>query len=383
MLGGGSRRAAGRRAAARRAAGGGAAERRSPATAAIVPGATAFAQAAAPRGPQLAVRWTRFGATDPAGCAERRPTRRRRRAAPSSPSGVRRGRRGVQARLRSRNATDATTWPDAASATPARITRGSALHGRPTPSRRRRARSPRPFGPHRAVHRCPGARRTGDRPPHASSVSRSWDAVPRVLERSIGRDGDRHSASFALSGRHGVEIAVPAPGRAIRRRGISGRVLRVSAGEVVHWLGIRVTNPARTWCDLAMVLSVPELVAAGDWLLRRGLATAGSSATAARARPDRRGVGRIRVALPMLDPRSESPKESELRALIVTGRAARPSAQRRDPRARRTNRRAGRPALRRVRRDPRVPRRSPSHRSSGNGGAIAPVRRTSSHWATT
>ena len=55
-----------------------------------------------------------------------------------------------------------------------------------------------------------------------------------------------------------VEIAVPAPGRAIRRRGVSGRVLRVSAGEVVHWLGVRVTNPARTWCDLAIVLSVPD-----------------------------------------------------------------------------------------------------------------------------
>ena len=74
----------------------------------------------------------------------------------------------------------------------------------------------------------------------------------------------------------------------------------MGAGEVVRWLGVRVTNPARTWCDLATVLSVPELVAAGDWLLRRGMATAGSLAATARTRPDRRGVGRIRVALPML-----------------------------------------------------------------------------------
>ena len=123
-----------------------------------------------------------------------------------------------------------------------------------------------------------------------------------------------------------VEIAVPAPGRAIRRRGVSGRVLRVSDGEVVHWLGVRVTDPARTWCDLAIVLSVPELVAAGDWLLRHGLSTAGSLAAAERARADRRGAGRIRVALPMLDPRSESPKESELRALIVLAGMPRPSA---------------------------------------------------------
>lgn len=85
----------------------------------------------------------------------------------------------------------------------------------------------------------------------------------------------------------------------------------------MHWLGLRITSPPRTWCDLAVVLAVPELVAAGDWLLRNGMATTASLEHGALARSDRRGIGRIRAALPMLDPRSESPKESELRALVL------------------------------------------------------------------
>ena len=103
-------------------------------------------------------------------------------------------------------------------------------------------------------------------------------------------------------------------------------MLDVNARALLNWRGVRITAPARTWCDLAVVLSLPELVVAGDWLLRRGLATTASLESAARERPDRRGIARIRVALPMLDPRSESPKESELRAIIVLAGLPRPSA---------------------------------------------------------
>ena len=130
-----------------------------------------------------------------------------------------------------------------------------------------------------------------------------------------------------------VEVSVPAPGRAIRRRGIRGRVLAVRAAELTSWRGVRLTNPARTWCDLATVVTVPELVAAGDWLLRGGLANADSLARSASARADRRGIGRIRTALSMLDPRSESPKESELRAIVILGGlpAPRPNVEIRRP----------------------------------------------------
>ncbi|WP_157365092.1 hypothetical protein [Arthrobacter sp. QXT-31] len=35
-------------------------------------------------------------------------------------------------------------------------------------------------------------------------------------------------------------------------------------GEVVIHDGVRVTSPARTWLDLAGLLNVDELIAAGD-----------------------------------------------------------------------------------------------------------------------
>ena len=121
-----------------------------------------------------------------------------------------------------------------------------------------------------------------------------------------------------LARRTAVEVAVPAPGRAIRRRGIIGRVLDVTPAEVVTSRdSVRVTSPPRTWCDLAVQLTVPELVAAGDRLLRSGRVSLGELRSAADARRDRRGMVAIRSALPLLDPRSLSPKESELRALVV------------------------------------------------------------------
>ncbi|RXZ47146.1 hypothetical protein [Agromyces binzhouensis] len=80
-----------------------------------------------------------------------------------------------------------------------------------------------------------------------------------------------------------------------------------------------VTTPIRTWCDLGLVLDVPELVAAGDWLLRWSIASTSELERAADRRADRRGVPVVREALQLLDRRSESPKESELRAIVRLG----------------------------------------------------------------
>jgi len=119
-----------------------------------------------------------------------------------------------------------------------------------------------------------------------------------------------------LGFRSRVEVAVPAPGRAIRRAGVLGRVLRVEESDLETVRRMRATTPLRTWCDLGAVLSVPELVAAGDWLLRWRLATSSELDFAAQRRRDRRGASVIRQALPLLDGGAESPKESELRAVL-------------------------------------------------------------------
>ena len=117
-----------------------------------------------------------------------------------------------------------------------------------------------------------------------------------------------------------VEVATPGPGRAVRRAGIVARSLVVFGDEVRLLRGIRLTSPARTWCDLARTLTVPELVAAGDPLLVRGA----DLVDAARRHPDRRLHAKLRTALDLLDTGSESPKESETRAVLQLGGLPRP-----------------------------------------------------------
>jgi len=123
-----------------------------------------------------------------------------------------------------------------------------------------------------------------------------------------------------------VDVGLPAPARAVRRGGIAGAVSTLRDGELITWSTLPVTTPERTWCDLGTQITVPELVAAGDWLLRSGLATATSLAESIAARVDRRGTRALVAALELLDAASESPKESELRALVVLAGLPRPVA---------------------------------------------------------
>ena len=45
--------------------------------------------------------------------------------------------------------------------------------------------------------------------------------------------------------------------------------MAIDASDIATLDGLRVTSPARTWCDLASVLCDEDLVAAGDYLLWR------------------------------------------------------------------------------------------------------------------
>lgn len=94
------------------------------------------------------------------------------------------------------------------------------------------------------------------------------------------------------------------------------RVLR--RDEICIVDGVVVTSAPRTWVDLAAELSLFDLVAVGDCLLRRGLPLADLQTAVARAR-GRRGVAKAREALPLLDGASRSRPESHLRCILVCG----------------------------------------------------------------
>lgn len=132
-----------------------------------------------------------------------------------------------------------------------------------------------------------------------------------VLPRDIAACSDLH-------------ISLPAPHRAPHSAGLIGHQLRVGAGDVVVRDGLRLTSPARTWRDLAGMLSVPDLVAAGDRILwrKRPLATREHLQRSLPTTPVR-GSKNLRLALPMLTDRADSAPESIVRtALVLAGMLA-------------------------------------------------------------
>lgn len=121
---------------------------------------------------------------------------------------------------------------------------------------------------------------------------------------------------FASSTLH---VTVTKGHRAPEGRRTAGHQCELGPDDADARTGVRATTPARTFCDLAAILPLPALVAIGDHLIRRdgGLLTRSELAAAAEAWPGRRGLRRLRLAMELLDEGAESPKESELRVLLV------------------------------------------------------------------
>jgi hypothetical protein len=118
-----------------------------------------------------------------------------------------------------------------------------------------------------------------------------------------------------------LHIATAAPGLAgrvmtrTRRPEIRAHRLQLDADEITVVDGIVVTTLARTWRDLALVLDLPALVAAGDRALQCGATRAELAEAIGRHGPFR-GARRARAALPLLDERSRSRPESHLRVAV-------------------------------------------------------------------
>lgn len=116
-----------------------------------------------------------------------------------------------------------------------------------------------------------------------------------------------------------VHVSVPSPRRAPSGRGVNGHAVRTAAGDQRTWRGLRVSSPERLWCELGAVLSLPDLIAAGDYLIHHQHPFTSSELLAAGVASfvGRRGLRNLREALLLLDERAESRKESLLRVLLV------------------------------------------------------------------
>ena len=131
-----------------------------------------------------------------------------------------------------------------------------------------------------------------------------------------------------------IHVARERDGSKPRRRNVVGHRLTFKQGEVVIHDGVRVTSPARTWLDLAGLLSVDELIAAGDSTVvahgpefprpRAPLATVDDLRRMVASHPGMRGIKTARLALPEVRVGADSPQETRMRLVLARTKVGEP-----------------------------------------------------------
>ncbi|MGA7206972.1 MAG: DUF559 domain-containing protein [Specibacter sp.] len=71
----------------------------------------------------------------------------------------------------------------------------------------------------------------------------------------------------SLKGSFEIHVSRDGRSRAARRIGVTGHHTLFKADDVTWLNGLAITSPLRTWLDLAAVLNLDDLVAAGDYLV--------------------------------------------------------------------------------------------------------------------
>lgn len=121
----------------------------------------------------------------------------------------------------------------------------------------------------------------------------------------------------ALEQRRELDVSVGAPDHPPQAKGVNGH--RLTRVRVVHRQGLRVTDPAQTWAQLASILSADDLVVAGDHLVRRKRPLSTLEEMRDAARMARRHRRKLTDALQSIRPKTDSPQETRLRLLLVAG----------------------------------------------------------------
>ncbi|MGO4119798.1 hypothetical protein [Arthrobacter sp. YAF16] len=107
--------------------------------------------------------------------------------------------------------------------------------------------------------------------------------------------------------------------RAVRRKNVVGHQQSFEPEEIVAGSRVHCTSPLRTWFDLASMLSLDDLVIAGDFLLRRRnpLSTLDELDAYLQGRKGKPGYQKAARARILMRSGTDSPKETELRLLLL------------------------------------------------------------------
>ena len=129
-----------------------------------------------------------------------------------------------------------------------------------------------------------------------------------------------------LAGSFDVHISREASKNPTSRIGTVGHHTRFRPGEIVLVGGLSVTSPLRTWLDLAALLDLDDLVAAGDFLVCEhdrifgpkhvALVKIAMLREAVRHESGRRGIVKAREAAALIRVGSDSPPETRIRLAL-------------------------------------------------------------------
>ncbi len=112
-----------------------------------------------------------------------------------------------------------------------------------------------------------------------------------------------------------VHVTAVLPAGRPRGSGVRGHALHPALARTVRVGDLRASHPVDAWCEMAGALTLRELVAVGDSLVRRRhpLATVDELSEGVRRWRGRRGCAALAAALPLIRPRTDSWEETMLR----------------------------------------------------------------------
>jgi len=124
-----------------------------------------------------------------------------------------------------------------------------------------------------------------------------------------------------------VEVTVPRDVPVRARAGVKLRRAALPESDVIEKRGLRVTSAMRTVCDLGSRSDLVESVVAIDMAAHAGLVKLSELERHVATHAGTKGIKRLRRAVGLAEPRSESPMETRLRIQLIRGRLPRPLVQ--------------------------------------------------------
>jgi len=122
-------------------------------------------------------------------------------------------------------------------------------------------------------------------------------------------------------------VSAPRHRRAPRAEGLVGHRVSIAESDIRMLRGLPVPTPVELFCQLGSVLGHDALVIVGDALVRRKqpLSTLEALYAGVQAAEGRPGIRRLREAVALVRPRTDSPMETTLRLAIVRAGLPEPS----------------------------------------------------------